>query len=76
MWKHEWWCNIAMKNSHSDISTRKDSIAVFGLVLLSMKNEVSKSPWIIIGLFQKLLIKCLTGIATQHPQGRSSGEAT
>ena len=39
---------------------------VFGLLLV--KNEVSKSLWIIIGSLWILLIKRLIGAATQHPQ--------
>ena len=71
--KHEWWCNAVMKNSHASVSTRKglnfDGVW-FGLLL--MKNKVSKSLWIIIGSWWMLLIKSLTGVATQHPQGRYS----
>ena len=64
-----------MKNSHTAVSTRNGFNYSVWFGLLSMKNKVSKSFWIIIGLLQTLLIKSLTGVATQHPQGKFSGEA-
>ena len=73
--KNEQWCNAAMKNSNPAVSTKKGLncgiwVGLSWVGLLLMKSKENKNLWIKIGsllIFTMLLIKCLTGTATQHP---------
>ena len=76
MHKHVECCNAAIESSHAAVSTKKELNSGVWFGLLSVKNEVSKSCWIIIQSTKKhCLSKSLTGAATQYSQGWFSGGA-